>query len=221
MKQVKCTNPKNFRLTLNSNYIVLAEENNFYSLTNDSGKIVKYSTSLFEDVEVVIQAPVAPPVIVIPRTEQDCINSIQFELVETGQDDNFTIVTKYKDLENDQISFNTNVTITGTIISCGVFQLSGLNEIMKRILQNVNTVNNDLELLIKNLFKKTLCYVLENFIHLEQDFRFLLLSTNNDNNYEDFFTYLTEMSDVETEWKGNPNSGNFIKTWIVDVDNIL
>ena len=221
MKQVKCINPKNFKLTSNSNYIVLAEENNFYSLTNDSGKIVKYSTTLFEDVEVVIQAPVVPPVvIVIPRTEQDCINSIEINVTHPVNTELFVITTKYIDLENNLIDFSTTVQIRNSLISCGIYQCSGLNDICQNILNNVNTSNNDLDLLIKSLFKQTIIKFFDYYDEECAHFRFMLLSTNSNNNYEDFFTYLTEMSDVTTEWKENPNSGNFIKTWIIDYDVI-
>lgn len=198
MKQVRCVNPKHYKLTLNSQYLV-EEDGDFYKLTNDNGKNVRYAQDLFEDVQVVVQQPVIPE----PprRTEQDCINSINVN----GR------IISYTDIDNNNISFEWNYGYSDTSISCGINQLYRIDDLMDSILDNVNTDDNDFEDLIKELFVRTLKSVIST-----KENRFVLISTAYNDEYEDFYSYLDELSQVETEWLENPNSGNEIKMWTIN-----
>lgn len=200
MKQVRCVNPKNYKLTLNSQYLV-EEDGDFYLVINDNGKNVRYSQDLFEDVQVVVQQPVIPE----PprRTEQDCINSININ----GR------IISYTDIDNNNISFEWNYGYADTNISCGISQLYRIDNLITSILSNVNTNDNDFEDLIKELFVRTLKSVISTM-----DNRFVLISTAYSDECEDFYHYLSNLSHVETEWLENPNSGNEIKMWTINND---
>lgn len=200
MKQVRCVNPKNYKLTLNSQYLV-EEDGDFYLVVNDNGKNVRYYRDLFEDVQIVVQPPVIPE----PprRTEQDCINSINI---------NDRIVS-YTDINNDNVSFEWNYGYSDSNISCGINQLYRIDNLMELILNNVDTNDNDFEDLIKELFVRTLKSVIGT-----KENRFVLISTAYGDEFEDFYRYLSDLSCVETEWLDNPNSGNEIKMWTINND---
>ena len=198
MKQVRCVNPKNYKLTLNSQYLV-EEDGDFYLVVNDNGKNVRYYRDLFEDVQIAVQPPVIPE----PprRTEQDCINSIN---INNG-------LIRYTDINNNNVSFEWNYGYSGTDISCGIAQLYRIDDLMNLILNHVDTNDNDFEDLIKELFVKTLKSVIGT-----RENRFVLISTAYNDECEDFYHYLSNLSHVETEWLNNPNSGNEIKMWTIN-----
>ena len=43
MKKLKCTNPKDYKLTLNGEYEILDESTDLFTIINDSGKKVNYA----------------------------------------------------------------------------------------------------------------------------------------------------------------------------------
>ena len=198
MKKLKCINPKNYRLTQNGEYEIVEDGVEFVKIINDSGKTVRYSKELFQE-EVVPVAPPPPPA----RTEQDCINSI------TVQDSNIII----NDLNNNIISINATTTRNSNNgFSCGVVRLEGINRLMERIENAVDTSEDDLIDLKKAIFKKAVDYNLR-----VSPYAFGLISTNQNANYEDYFDVLDEMSSSMTEWVTNPNSSRLIKIWTLTV----
>ena len=72
MNELICTNPKNYKLTLDKKYTVVIDEGETVMIINDSNKTVRYYKDLFQEVEEEIIPEPEP----IPRTEQDLINSI-------------------------------------------------------------------------------------------------------------------------------------------------
>ena len=74
MKELVCTNPKNYKLTLNKTYLVVEDEGETVKIINDTNKTVRYYKDLFE--EVVEEEAIPEPEPVIARTEQDLIESI-------------------------------------------------------------------------------------------------------------------------------------------------
>jgi hypothetical protein len=67
-----CKNPKNYKLTLNKEYEIEESNGNYVKLINDTGKLVRYDSSLFEDLVVVPPPPPPPPI----RTENQIIQSV-------------------------------------------------------------------------------------------------------------------------------------------------
>lgn len=200
MKKLKCTNPKDYKLTLNGEYEILYESTDLVTIVNDSGKKVNYAKSLFTAVAATPPPPPPPPV----RTEQDCIDSIEIN------GNNIVFV----DLEGDQITIDINMYLrSNNDFSCGVVRLEGLNSLIEGIEEAVDTSEEDLILLKKEIFKRAI-----NWNSRRSPYRFALLSTNNNENYEDYFDVLDEISHTETEWAVNPNSGNQIKIWTLLIE---
>ena len=198
MKKLKCINPKNYRLTQNGEYEIVEDGVEFVKIINDSGKTVRYSKELFQE-EVVPVAPPPPPA----RTEQDCINSI---IINNGN-------IQFNDLNNDIVTINATMTRNSNNgFSCGVVRLEGINRLMERIENAVDTSEDDLIDLKKAIFKKAVDYNLR-----VSPYAFGLISTNQNANYEDYFDVLDEMSSSMTEWVTNPNSSRLIKIWTLTV----
>ena len=199
MKKLKCTNPKDYKLTLNGEYEILDESTDLFTIINDSGKKVNYAKSLFT-VEAATPPPPPPPA----RTEQDCINSIQIDgnnikFIDLGENTVTIPVAMYLRSNND--------------FSCGVVLLECLNVLMNGIEEGVDESEEDLILLKQEIFKKAIIWNSR-----RNSFRFALLSTNNDENYEDYYETLDSLSHCATEWKTNPNSGNEIKIWTLLIE---
>ena len=198
MKKLKCINPKNYRLTQNGEYEVVEDGVEFVKIINDSGKTVRYSKELFQE-EVVPVAPPPPPA----RTEQDCINSI----IISG--DNI----QFNDLNNDIVTINATMTRnSNNYFSCGVVRLEGINSLIERIENRIDTSEDDLIDLKKAILKKAVDWNLR-----RSPYAFGLISTNQNTNYEDYYDVLDEMSYSMTEWVTNPNSHNLIKIWTLTV----
>lgn len=183
-----CINSKNYKLTLDQPYTIIKEEKGYVFVENDNGKVARYDSSLFID---------ALP----PRTEQDCISSI----INVGN------VITFLDLNNTSVSFTSSVEgDSQNGFSCGILRLSGLNNTIQTIENTVDTTDNDLILLKRKLLKKAIDIYLSSFTTSKGMW---LASTNQNTNYEDYFLELNQMSNHNSGWFRNPNSGNQIILW--------
>lgn len=207
-----CINPKNYKLTQGKVYEILDEEDGYYLLVNDSNKTVRYYSDLFDDAEQANEpieevAPPPPPV----RTEADVISSLNVTC--SGQICNVT----YVDLNNETVNFQTStIGISSTDISCGIRQIHGINDILSSIENNVNTDEDDLLELRKEIVKR----VTSLFIRYHRgNSRWMLMSTNNDSSFEDYFEVFDSLAQTNLGWENNPNSGNEIKLWVFNSPN--
>jgi len=204
-----CTNPKNYKLTQGKVYEILDEEDGYFLLVNDSNKTVRYYSDLFGDVEEAVEevAPPPPPA----RTEADVISSLN-----VTYDNNRCNVT-YVDLNNETINFSTeSINVANSSISCGIYQLYNINAIMESIDDNVDTDEDDLLELRKEIVKR----VISLFINRNKgNTRWMLMSTNNDDRYEDYFEVFDSLAQTNLGWETNPNSGNEIKLWVFNSPN--
>ena len=199
-----CINPKNYKLTQGKIYEIIDEEDGYFLLVNDSNKTVRYYSDLFGDIEEAVEevAPPPPPA----RTEADVISSLNVTC--NGQ----RCTVTYVDLNNQTINFQTSaIGISSTDISCGIRQISGINDILSSIDNNVNTDEDDLLELRKEIVKR----VISLFIRYNRgNTRWMLMSTNNDDSYEDYFDVFDSLAQTNLGWENNPNSGNEIKLWV-------
>ena len=199
-----CTNPKNYKLTQGKVYEILDEEDGYFLLVNDSNKTVRYYSDLFADAEEAVQevAPPPPPA----RTEADVISSLNVTC--GGQ----RCTVTYVDLNNQTINFQTSaIGISSTDISCGIRQISGINNILSGIDNNVSTDEDDLLGLRKEIIKR----VISSLIHYNRgNTRWMLMSTNNNESYEDYFEVIDSLTQANLGWATNPNSENDIKLWV-------
>lgn len=199
-----CTNPKNYKLTQGKIYEILDEEDGYFLLVNDSNKTVRYYSDLFDDVEETVEEVAPPPS--PARTEADVISSLNVTC--GGQ----RCTVTYVDLNNQTVNFQTStIGITGTEISCGIRQISGINDILLSIDNNVSTEDDDLLELRKEIVKRVISLFIR---HNRGNTRWMLMSTNYDGAFEDYFDVLDSLAQTNLGWENNPNSGNGIKLWV-------
>ena len=204
-----CINPKNYKLTQGKVYEILDEEDGYFLLVNDSNKTVRYYSDLFGDVEEAVEevAPPTPPA----RTEADVISSLNVTCA--GQ----RCTVTYVDLNNQSVGFQTStIGISGTDISCGIRQISGINDILYCIDNNVNTNEDDLLELRKEILKRVISLLIN---RNRGNTRWMLMSTNNDVSYEDYFEVFDSLAQTNLGWENNPNSENEIKLWVFNSPN--
>lgn len=204
-----CINPKNYKLTQGKVYEILDEEDGYFLLVNDSNKTVRYYSDLFGDIEEPVEevAPPPPPA----RTEADVISSLN--VTSGGQ----RCTVTYVDLNNQTVNFQTNaIGISLTDISCGIRQMHGINNVLSSIDNNVNTDEDDLLELRKEIVKRVISLLIN---HNRGNSRWMLMSTNNDSNFEDYFEVFDSLAQTNLGWENNPNSGNEIKLWVFNSPN--
>lgn len=203
MKKV-CINPKNYKLTQGKVYEILDEEDGYFLLVNDSNKTVRYYSDLFGDIEEAVEevAPPPPPA----RTEADVISSLN---VTYG---NSRCAVTYVDLNNQTVNFQTStIGISGTEISCGIRQMHDINNVLSSIENNVSTEDDDLLELRKEIVKRVISLLIN---RNRGNTRWMLMSTNNDDIFEDYFDVFDSLAQTNLGWENNPNSGNDIKLWV-------
>ena len=201
MNELICTNPKNYKLTLDKKYTVVIDEGETVMIVNDSNKTVRYYKDLFEEPE---------PVVV--RTEQDLINSITSD----------GLKTTYVDFNNQIVHINNHLQCLSNAnsFSCGIKNIihigDQIGEIYESIEETADSQGEDLELLTKAVIK----HHFNNYIKYcgNNDFNagIYLMSCNitgDDHLDEEVVEILIEISDFNTEPELNPNSGNEIVLW--------
>ena len=206
-----CTNPKNYKLTQGKIYEILDEEDGYFLLVNDSNKTVRYYSDLFDDVIAIPDeetiAPPAPPA----RTEADVISSLNVT------HSNYRCNVTYVDLNNQPVTFQTStIGISGTDISCGIRQMSNINDILSSIDNNVSTADDDLLELKKEIVKRVISLLIN---RNRGNSRWMIMSTNNDDTFEDYFEVFDSLAQTNLGWEVNLNSGNEIKLWVFNSPN--
>lgn len=208
MKKV-CINPKNYKLTQGNEYEILQQEDGYYLIVNDSNKTVRYYSDLFGDIEEAVEEVTPPPP--PARTEADVISSLNV----TCSVQRCTVT--YVDLNNQTVNFQTStIGIFGTDISCGIRQISGINDILLSIDNNVSTTDDDLLELRKEIVKRVISLLIN---RNRGNTRWMLMSTNNDDIFEDYFDVFDSLAQTNLGWENNPNSGNDIKLWVFNSPN--
>ena len=209
MNELICTNPKNYKLTLDKKYTVVIDEGDTVMIVNDSNKTVRYYKDLFEEVEEEV-IPEPEPVVV--RTEQDLIDSITSD----------GLNTTYVDFNNLLVVINNHLQCLNNdnSFSCGIKNIINIGdqigEIYETIADTIEEAQEDLELLTKAVIK----HHFNNYIKYCGNNGFnagiYLMSCNitgDDHLDEEVVEILIEISDFNTEPELNPNSGNEIVLW--------
>ena len=209
MNELICTNPKNYKLTLNKKYTVVIDEGETVMIVNDSNKTVRYYKDLFQEVEEEV-IPEPEPVVV--RTEQDLIDGIASD----------GLNTTYVDFDNQTVVIGNELGILNNSndFSCGIKNIvnieNQIDEIYSEIEETANSQGEDLPLLTKAVIK----HHFKNYIKYKSNNGFnagiYLMSCNiyGDGGLdEEVVDILNEISDFNTEPELNPNSGNQIKLW--------
>lgn len=236
MKTVVCTKTGNTKsISLNASYTVISETEKRYALVNDKGIQANYCKSLFtEEVATptrtraprVAAVPVAPAPVAVPNTQ---INEVDV-----------TVSINYDDEENE---FNVSLVATtesgfrhensiilketSTSISCGIFQLTSLDNLCNTITlfkEQIFTQLNNLQNTDVNVSQDDintadiLESVINELVENAEDTGLLLLSTNTNSvlTTPAYREVLDRMSATTVETL-NPNSGNRIKLWTLQI----
>ena len=209
MNELICINPKNYKLTLDKKYQIVIDEGETVMIVNDSNKTVRYYKDLFQEVE---EEVIPEPEPIVARTEQDLINSITSDGLETT----------YVDFNNQIVVINNHLQCLNNenSFSCGIKNIINIGDqidvIYEAISETEENAEEDLELLTKAVIKQHF----KNYIKVKAVANFnggiYLMSCNiygDDGLYEEVVDILNEISDFNTEPEINPNSGNEIKLW--------
>ena len=201
-------------ITVGNKYEVISETDNRYVILNDKGIQKNYSKNLFKEVGYKQNNLVE---------EVDIETDVNIDINEIS----FKIKVKI-DGFNDFLYEDKVACLLDTDISCGIKQISGLNDIMifdqnfrddfnEYILENNIDLGEELDL--NELFNETIAALFDDLLsELSETCLYALLSTNLDNNevYNDnVIDVLNNIADNETLVGGNPNSGNEIQLWVL------
>ena len=207
MNELICTNPKNYKLTLDKKYTVVIDEGETVMIVNDNNKTVRYYKDLFQEVE----EEIIPEPEVIPRTEQDLIDSIASDGLNTTYVDfnnQIVVISNHLQCLNNTNSFSCGIK---NIIKIG----DQIDKIYETIADTIEEAQEDLELLTKAIIK----HHFKNYIRYQSNNDYngaiYLMSCNiNEGGLdEEAVDILNEISDFNTEPELNPNSYNEIILW--------
>ena len=236
MKTVVCRKTGNTKsISINTSYTTISETEKRYTLVNDKGIQANYCKSLFtEEVATptrtraprVAAVPVAPAPVAVPNTQ---INEVDV-----------TVSVNYDDEENEftvslvattESGFRHENSIileeTSTSISCGIFQLTSLDNLCNTITlfkEQIFTQLNNLQNTDVNVSQDDintadiLESVINELVENAEDTGLLLLSTNTNSTLTTptYREVLDRMSATTVETL-NPNSGNRIKLWTLQI----
>ena len=240
MKTVVCRKTGNTKsISVNTSYTTISETEKRYTLVNDKGIQANYCKSLFTEEVATPTRTRAPRVAAVPTPAPVAVPNTQINEVDV------TVSVNYDDEEYDAEKNEVNVSLvattesgfrhensitleeTSTSISCGIFQLTSLDNLCNTITlfkEQIFTQLNNLQNTDVNVSQDDintadiLESVINELVENAEDIGLLLLSTNT-NSVLTIPTYrevLDRMSATAVETL-NPNSGNRIKLWTLQI----
>ena len=236
MKTVVCRKTGNTKsISVNTSYTTISETEKRYTLVNDKGIQANYCKSLFtEEVATptrtraprVDTVPVAPPPVAVPNTqinEVDVTVSVNYDDEENEFDVSLVATTESGFRHENSITLEE----TSTSISCGIFQLTSLDNLCNTITlfkEQIFTQLNNLQNTDVNVSQDDintadiLESVINELVENAEDTGLLLLSTNVNSavTTSEYREVLDRMSATTVETL-NPNSGNRIKLWTLQI----
>ena len=239
MKTVVCRKTGNTKsISINTSYTTISETEKRYTLVNDKGIQANYCKSLFtEEVATptrtraaraprVAAVPVAPAPVAVPNTQ---INEVDVTVSVNYDDEENEFYVSLVATTESGFRHENNITLSenSTSISCGIFQLTSLDNLCNTIslfkeqiftqlnnLQNtdVNVSQDDIN--TADILESVINELVEN----AEDTGLLLLSTNVNSTLttSEYREVLDRMSASVVETL-NPNSGNRIKLWTLQI----
>lgn len=234
---VKCINPgKNANISKDTEYEVMAETAERYSVINDKGVQKNYDKKLFrKNPQQAVPRQVAQAIPVVPK-EPKVTKAVSFK-IETDLIDGYGGMGN----EGQQHKIETKIYINDKLIlenksatmyeqdseiSCGVHQLTGvitIVEVVTAISEELEAIMKEKKIVFGDAFtiekieKELLETMLQDILDVSVDRAgILIMSTNvtgdNAEDYEDLFEIFRENADSVVRTK-NPNSENIIELW--------
>jgi len=194
--KIQNINPKNYALTKDKEYNTEYSNGDFYTIINDKGKEARYHIDLFKKV--------------IKETES--LEEI-FKTLKINSAGNMATFT----FNDKSVSIKcSNLNISSTTISCGIYQVQGVNNLYSVIKSGVNKIlsyNNKTKKWIKELseiiFRRSLASQIKS---RGQMCLFYIISTNR--SVKGLSEILSNMQGLAATANGiNPNSKNNISLW--------
>ena len=206
VEKVVVANPKSFALTQNREYPVISKSDRKITIVNDNNITASYYSSIFKDI-VTAPKKKEPQAVVLP-TVDEIIATFAYNLAAN------TISFSVQGTEH---TIPYNLGNSGTSVSCGVRQISGLNEFFDVCTEyfedNIDVLPVDLRnQVIDAMFGGSILAVMTNTTEVAM----FILSTNT--NYDEFSRIDAVLSifSVADYTRNNPNSGNDIKLWVLN-----
>ena len=211
MENLICTNPKNYKLTEGREYEILKVEQGNVFLINDSGKTVRYSQDLFEEIAQEVAIPA--------RTELDIINSIV-----VNERSNVITLNDFNNVEIIIIN-DLNVISNTNDYSCGIKNIVNITSQVRLIQSAVEILERQSEEDLPNLYKTLIEKSIKGIAALYRGstgiFQMSTNISNNDYFDEETIAIFDELSDFHSgEGARNPNSENIIKMWGLISENL-
>lgn len=203
---VTCINPNGYNLTLNSQYTVLTERGDFYTINNDKGITVIYSKKLFTTITTT-NNDIPTPVEKKQLSDTDILNSLNI----TEYDEDSFIINV--DTDDGKYTIAYTLDINQTSISCGIIEIYGLQAQLEEIR---DVLINKSDTLYISILNKILEATIDCFI----EGVFVILSSNTNYKYFDILNKAIYKLNVVSEVEGiNPNSENNIVLWTIEIEN--
>lgn len=194
MSKLKCKNSKGYKLTVGNEYEMISEEGDFVTIENDNGKSVRYSKDLFELVPEVVEIG---------------------EVTVTRQNNNGNLIVNIP-IDGKERQWNIGIGYSGSNISCGIHQISGIDPLIASIINNTDYLSKEYEIELDDEFKLDIFRKCIQTALTRQTTRFVLMSTtlNSISRIDGIDTYLASIAEATLEGN-NPNSNNDIALWVI------
>ena len=205
MKVICTTKPDKFKnLTINKEYENVIEDGEAYVVPNDSGFRSRYAKKYFR---VVPETPATPPQPAQPVT-RNLLGVLTMNYHENDGGDYLEIIL-------NGISRNININLEISTISCGIYEVYGIQEIKRVVNEMYNNKQQNIVGTREEFFRAVMEYLIAQ-LRNNNSRAFFLMSDNNNTANSDIYDSILSTLAVGNFSRSNPNSGNNITLWIIN-----
>lgn len=205
MKVICTTKPDKFKnLTINKEYENVIEDGEAYVVPNDSGFRSRYAKKYFR---VVPETPTTQPRPAQPVT-RNLLNVLTMNYHENDGGDYLEIIL-------NGISRNININLEISTISCGIYEVYGIQEIKRVVNEMYNNKQQNIVGTREEFFRAVMEYFIAQ-LRNNTSRAFFLMSDNNNTANSDIYDSILSTLAVGNFSRSNPNSGNNITLWIIN-----
>ena len=205
MKVICTTKPDKFKnLTINKEYENVIEDGEAYVVPNDSGFRSRYAKKYFR---VVPETPTTQPRPAQPVT-RNLLGVLTMNYHENDGGDYLEIIL-------NGISRNININLEISTISCGIYEVYGIQEIKRVVNEMYNNKQQNIVGTREEFFRAVMEYLIAQ-LRNNNSRAFFLMSDNNNTANSDIYDSILSTLAVGNFSRSNPNSGNNITLWIIN-----
>lgn len=205
MKVICTTKPDKFKnLTINKEYENVIEDGEAFVVPNDSGFRSRYAKKYFR---VVPETPTTQPRPAQPVT-RNLLGVLTMNYHENDGGDYLEIIL-------NGISRNININLEISTISCGIYEVYGIQEIKRVVNEMYNNKQQNIVGTREEFFRAVMEYLIAQ-LRNNNSRAFFLMSDNNNTANSDIYDSILSTLAVGNFSRSNPNSGNNITLWIIN-----